>query len=216
MQLISRIHRLDFLTTVVFTFLGLVYYEITVFYLIYLFWVQELIRTIFDTFLLLKKSNSANCAAPIPMVFGSYFIMFIYFIFIVVIFGFMANFRDTDLMIENMRVLFFRNVFFDLNIVLFAIEYFFYVKNNDDYKPRVAPFNSRHVILHVSIIIGAFIQMFLLVKLEVEGTLGSALVGPFCFSRKYFFDRPFGGKRSSEQIPQKLEVKWRFPTRGID
>lgn len=107
----------------------------------------------------------------------------------------MANFRDTDLMIENMRVLFFRNVFFDLNIALFAIEYFFYVKNNADYKPRVAPFNSRHVILHVSIIIGAFIQMFLLVKLEVEGTLGSALVAVPFLLLKYFFDRPFGYKK---------------------
>lgn len=196
MQLISKIHRLDFLTTVIFTFLGVLYYEITVFYIIYLFWLQELIRTLFDTLYLLKNRNrEAAQKSRGSQIFGSYFIMFIYFIFIVVIFGFMTNIHNTDLVIENMRVLFFRNVFFDLNILFFAIEYFFYIKNNEHYQPKVSPFNYRHIILHVSIIIGAFIQMFFLVKFDIDGALGSALVATPFLLLKYFIGRVFGEQK---------------------
>lgn len=196
MQLIARIHRLDFITTVVFTFLGILFSEITVFYLIYLFWLQEFIRTVFDSFLIFKKrKDDSSSKAEGSQIFGSYFLMFIYFIFIVVIFGFITASKESNMIFENMRVLFFGNVFFNLNILFFIIEYYFHVKNNKTYTPKVSTFNSRHIILHVSIIIGAFIQMFFLVKFEIDGALGSALVATPFLLLKYFFDRPFGDKK---------------------
>jgi len=100
----------------------------------------------------------------------------IYLLFIVVLFGFMLNRDNLELLAINMRTLLLRNPGFDLNIMLFAVQYFFYRKNAGKKDLDIAVFNKGHIILHISIIVGALIQMGF-VKKHPEYFSGNELLG---------------------------------------
>lgn len=189
----QKFNRLDIVMTVFFTILGLINGQVSVFYIIYLFWFQELIRT-FITFFFLQKNTTTKFS--ISDFFGSLFMLFIYFIFIVVLFGFILNWGDFKLTALNMEVLLFRNMFFNVSILFFAIEFFLFLKTN----PKeiriedIGAFNVRHIILHISIIVGGLIQFFVVKKypeiFTPENLWGSvAVIAPFLLLRILFSPR---------------------------
>lgn len=186
----QKFDRLDIVMTLFFTLLGLINGQVSVFYIIYLFWFQELIRTVI-TYIFCQRNSSTKFAANEFL--GSLFMLFIYFIFIIVLFGFMLNWGTINLFALNMEVLLFRNLFFNLSILFFALEYVLFIKTN----PKevriedVKSFNVRHIILHISIVVGGLIQFFVVKKypelFTPDNILASiAVVAPFLLLRILF------------------------------
>ena len=177
----KQLQRADTLTFLVITSIGLFQNQVTVFYIIYLFWFQELIRTVVDfMFLVSKKQTMQEKWFFAKLSFGSFFILFIYFVFIVVLFGFMLNWRNSDLVISNVLVLFFKNWYFNVNILLFLAEYIYFRAQTDNSNLQLQVFNQRHIILHVSIILGGVIQLAILPKLNITSEwISLAVIAPF-------------------------------------
>lgn len=181
---------IDLLLVIFFTVLGLLNKEVTVFYIIYLFWFQELIRTIIDRVVALRNrrvipdaiNNRVNQS-------GVFLLLFIYFVFILVFFGLMLNWRNQESLFLNLEVIFFKNWFFNGNLIFFTITYSvnrYYDKNE---KIETHLFNPRQIILHVSIILGAIIQFFIVNKFNLDSFWGSlAVITPFLIL-KAFLDR---------------------------
>ncbi|HNS41896.1 MAG TPA: DUF6498-containing protein [Taishania sp.] len=170
-------HRLELIYFLLFTLWGVANGQVTVFYLIYLFWFQELIRTIVDLFFIIKQQKTiAERWFSAKNSFGGFFILFIYFVFIVVLFGWMVNFKNSELLATNIGVFVFKNWYFNSTLILFFIEYLYFRTQVDNSNLKIEIFNKRHIILHISIIAGAIIQMILLPKLNIDNQWGNALV----------------------------------------
>lgn len=188
--------RLNFQKTETLTFLfitlmGIVNGQVTVFYIVYLFWFQELVRTLVDFFVVLRqKKTIAEKWLFLKMSFGSFFILWIYFVFIVLLFGFMLNWKNSDLLGDNILVLMFRNWYFNINMLLFLAEYIYFRKQADNTGLEIYPFNRRHIILHVSIILGAVIQLAIAPKLDIDNRWASALVILPFMLLKIWIDKP--------------------------
>jgi hypothetical protein len=177
----KQLQRADTLTFLVITSIGLFQNQVTVFYIVYLFWFQELIRTVVDfMFLVSKKQTIQEKWFFAKLSFGSFFILFIYFVFIVVLFGFMLNWRNSDLFISNVLVLFFKNWYFNVNILLFLAEYIYFRAQADNSNLQLQVFNQRHIILHVSIILGGVMFMVVLPKINITSEwISLAVIAPF-------------------------------------
>jgi hypothetical protein len=96
-------------------------------------------------------------------VFGSFFLIGIYFVFIVVFFGFIAGSNNKEIMLTNMEVFLFQNWFFNVNLFIIILERFFIHFTNQPVKIYFSAFNPNAVVLHISIILGA-VLMLLVVK----------------------------------------------------
>ncbi len=183
--------KTETLTFLLITLLGVANGQVSVFYIVYLFWFQELLRTLVDFFVIFRqKKNISEKWLFIKMSFGCFFILCIYFVFIVLLFGFMLNWRDLDLLGDNIMVLMFRNWYFNSNILLFLAEYMYFRSKSDNTGLELRLFNRRHIILHVSIIMGAMIQMAIVPRLEIESKWVSALVVLPFMLLKLWLDKP--------------------------
>ena len=89
--------------------------------------------------------------------------MGIYFVFIVIFFGFIANFDNTDILSTNMKILFFSNWFFNLNIIFIIFERILLHQSKQAVTVYFGGFTPNMIILHVSIIAGG-VLMFFVVK----------------------------------------------------
>lgn len=153
---------IDILLIIIITIIGIIHQQVTVFYIIYLFWFQELIRTVIDLIFNIKSENNIVITyQKIPLYFSPFFILFIYFVFIVVVFGVMLNWGVQEVIKQNVLILFFKNWYFNTNIILFTLQYFILRKHIPAQPPEASIFNSRHIVLHISIILGALINGFL-------------------------------------------------------
>ena len=160
--------------------------------MVYLFWFQELIRTLIDfSYLFWRKKGIVQKLDFIKQSFGSFFILWIYVVFIVLLFGLMLNWGHQQLIADNMMILLFRNWYFNINLLLFFAEYTYFRSKADNTDLQLQIFNSRHIILHISIILGAMIQLAILPRLKVsDNQLVSILtVIPFLLL-KFFMDKP--------------------------
>ena len=54
----KQLYKIDILTMLAITLLGIIQGQVTVFYIIYLFWFQELIRTLVDFVYLIWKKKT--------------------------------------------------------------------------------------------------------------------------------------------------------------
>lgn len=185
-------YKIEIWTFLLITFIGLINKEVSVFYIIYLFWFQEFIRTLFDVIFLLKQAKTVNQKFEVlKSSFGNFFLLFIYFVFIVLIFGFMLNSNDSSLLGKNILVLFFKNWFFNINLILFSVEYFIFKHNQNTFQYPIVIFNRRHIILHLSIILGAIIQLILLPKWNFDkySIASFVVILPFLLL-KFYFSKP--------------------------
>lgn len=188
----KQLYKIDILTMLVITLLGIVQGQVTVFYIVYLFWFQELIRTLVDFVCLIqKKKTIPEKFDLIKISFGSFFILFIYVVFIVLLFGFMLNWGNRDLLGKNILVLMFRNGYFNANMLLFLAEYIYFRSRADNTDLQMPLFSRRHIILHISIILGGLMQLALVPRFNLENNLwASALVIMPFLLLKIWIDKP--------------------------
>lgn len=171
----------SFYTSLLLTGLGSIYHSTTIFYVLYLFWLEEVIRTIVDYVYVRKHKNElmnmeVSNNINLTSIGAIVFVMFIYFVFIVVLFGFVLGLNNKQEMYINIKTFVFKNWFFNLNLVAFAFAYSRYRWEAKQDNLVLAAFNKRHIILHVSIILGAIIHSFIVEKHKIASAYSYFLV----------------------------------------
>ena len=161
--------------------------QASVFYIIYLFWWNEVITLVvgrvFDKiykrekFLSIGKERSSR-----------FFLLGIYWVFILVFFGLMANWDNTEIMMINFSVLLFKNYFFLANLGFFILEQCKYNIQHKDEASQHSTFTTNMVVLHISIVLGGLVIFFVVKKFPETFTpdniWGSVLIiAPFLLLR---------------------------------
>ncbi len=202
-----RLHNIDIAATLVITIWGVCRNEVTVFYVIYLFWFQEFVRTVVDfMYLFFQQKRIWGKLQFLQLAFGSFFILFIYVVFILLLFGFMLNRDNGKLLGNNILVLMFRNWLFNINLLLFSAEYIYLRANADNRNLQLVIFNRRHIILHISILLGAFIQLVIVPAYPFENRWESALVILPFLLLKCFLDRPEQSMQAQNHVLRKIKT----------
>lgn len=155
---------LNLFITIAVTVWALAQNQITVFYMLYLFWWQEMLTILFEIYYYFKTHHNIK---PIwKSLKTRLFMMVIYLLFIVVVFGFIIGFKPMDTFIFNAETVMFKNEYFVVNIILFVLSMFLIDKRQRQEEIDVSPFSVRMIVLHISIILGAFIGLFLLFRVN--------------------------------------------------
>lgn len=187
----SKLFQLETITLLIITLLGVINGEVTVFYIVYLFWFQELIRTVVDAVFVFNKSKTTTAKSIfVSSMISSFFLLFVYLVFIVVLFGLILNLGNEKLMQQNILVVIFQNWYFNITMLLFSVEYIYFRKNEDNTSLALKIFNRRHIILHLSIILGGLIQMSLVPRLDLNIIWHSAVVVLPFLLLKIYIDKP--------------------------
>ncbi len=158
--------RIDAWVFTLFTVLGVYQGEVTIFYILYFFWWNEAAIISVDR-LFYKRNPQAiftsgeSTTTPISR---SLFVLGIYFVFIVVFFGFIANWQNQKLLITNLEVLFFHNWFFNLNLSFVLLERLYRHWTNKPVLMSSGIFTVNMIVLHISIILSAFILFFVVFR----------------------------------------------------
>lgn len=166
-QLLVHYRKLDFLFFFFLTLLALLNGQITVFYLLYFFWWVALVHIVID-FLFKNRNKNAvykkdqNFKSVRLSIFGSLFLIGIYFIFLIVFFGFIAGSSNKEIIFANMEVLFFNNWFFNVNLIFIILERTFIHLKEQPVKIYLGAFTPNIIVLHISIILGGFLMFFVL------------------------------------------------------
>lgn len=170
----------DFLIFTVLTLLSVVNGQSTVFYLLYFFWWNELIRLVVDRLCYKRNKNAVYEITRNSRFFESLFLMGIYWLFLVVIFGFIAASDSTEIIIANMQVLVFHNWFFNINLLFVLLERWYLHRTQQPIQAYFDAFNPNTIVLHVSIIVGAVLMFFVVRNypeiFTPENRWGSALI----------------------------------------
>lgn len=194
----QKLERISFL---LITILGVVNGQVTVFYIVYLFWFQELLRTLVDFFIILRqrKTWSERWLAA-KQSFGGFLLLMGYAVFIIVLFGLMLNWDSQELLGQNIIVFFLRNWYFNFSAIIFILEYIFYRLHTDNTELQILPFNKRQIILHISIILGAVIHFLIIPRFQIQSNWGMGLIILPFLLLKLFLD-----KREESTLPIKPE-----------
>ncbi|MBN2867141.1 MAG: hypothetical protein JXK08_00580 [Flavobacteriaceae bacterium] len=170
----------DFLVFTLLTTLSVWSGQTTVFYVILFFWWNEFIRIIIDRIFFKRNKNAVLASNNTTSIFGSIIQMGVYFIFIVVFFGFIANWNNDVLIFTNMKVLFFRNWFFNINLLFVVLERIFLHIKQTPVTVSFGSFTPNMLVLHVSIILGVILMLFIVRNFPETFTptnlLGSVLI----------------------------------------
>ena len=174
--------------TIATTLMALYKGETTIFYLLYLFWFMEFLRTIINIIYRKWKVSQTQQKYAVPRVFENFFPMAIYFVFIFIIFGLYISHDNWQIIQINFQVMAFQNWYFNANLIFFVFTYIFHLLKNEVGVPEInAEFgilSLNLMILHASIILGVLIWAFLIRPypeyFTPENTLGMVLVSaPF-------------------------------------
>jgi hypothetical protein len=162
--------------------------QITVFYIIYLFWCDEFLKTIFDGLRYrFKKEQIQNPTNYILNIKNRFFMLLIYLVFIIVCFGLILEWNNTNLILGNFEVFFFKNTLFNISLITFLLREMYLYKNNQ------LVLNSHHLLssgiitLHISLILG--IMLSFLIKKEFvvfENYAAVFAIIPFLMLKLYF------------------------------
>jgi hypothetical protein len=153
----------DFLIFTLLTLLSVLNGQSSVFYLLYFFWWNELIRLVVDAFCYKGNKNAVYESGHAFEIGTGLFLMGIYWVFLVAFFGFIAASGNSEIIVANMGVLFFQNRFFNANLIFVLLERLYLHKKQQPVKVYKGAFNPNTIVLHISIIIGA-VLMFFVVK----------------------------------------------------
>lgn len=179
-QQIKKYQQWDFIIFLVLTLLSVFNGQTTVFYLMYFFWCNEIIRIFVDKWYAKKNPNAVNKDWQSSDFTGGLLSMGIYWVFLVVFFGFIAASNKNDIIFTNMEVLFFQNWFFNLNIIFVFLERIYLHHKQQPLTIYFGAFNPNMIVLHVSIIVGGVILFFLVKQFPTtftpENTWGSILI----------------------------------------
>ncbi|SDG72921.1 DUF6498-containing protein [Winogradskyella thalassocola] len=159
----SRIAEiLSLIVLSIITIIAIVNKQVSVFYIIYLFWFDELLKTIFD-FLKsrFQNKNIIHLQRYKGLVKSRFFMLGIYLIFILVCFGILLDWNDSDIVIGNFEVFFFKNLWFNISVLGFLgreiVQYYY----DDTIQPSAHNIVSKGMLtLHLSIILGVLLWFF--------------------------------------------------------
>lgn len=150
------------------TFISILNGKTTPFYIIYFFWCHELIHLLVDKLFYKKNANAILISDSKD--FSALGLMGIYWIFIVVIFGLIANFDNTQVVLINLEVLFLQNWFFNINLIGVAAGRIYLHLSKKHLEVNPGSISPNMIVLHVSIIFGAFILFFIVRKFPTTFT----------------------------------------------
>lgn len=156
----SASYVIDIISLLFFTALtigAVVMKEITIFYVIYIFWWDEFIKTGFDFFRYLFNKKEIEQPLVFKVSIGSrFFMLFIYIVFIIVCFGFIIEWGTDNSISKNAEILLFQNIYFNISLVSFiAREIYVYRNKIQNINTSILNIMSGSIItLHVSIILG--------------------------------------------------------------
>lgn len=140
------------------TVAALVMQEITIFYVIYIFWWDECIKVLFDFLRYIFNKKEIENPALLKISVGSrFFMLFIYIVFIIVCFGFIIEWNTNNSIAKNAQVLLFQNIYFNISLVSFiAREMYVYRNKIQTINTAVLPnmMSGSLITLHLSIILG--------------------------------------------------------------
>ncbi|MFN0174399.1 MAG: DUF6498-containing protein [Saprospiraceae bacterium] len=158
--------------------------------ILYLWWWEELMLTVFGLLklrrlrpFLLQKEAEMVVREGESSARGRFFLLFVYFVFVVVIGGFV--FAPKASYIENIITLLFHNQIFNLNLLLFIgmqgwlyWRDFYQNKNFEttDVSTLRTTFDLRSIIIHVGLLAGAFLS-FLMQKYDLVKTEHAFMFG---------------------------------------
>jgi len=171
----------DFFIFTVLTLLSVVNGQSTVFYLLYFFWWNEFVRLVVDRLCYKRNKNAVYEITRNNSFFESLFLMGVYWVFLVVIFGFIAAVDSPDaVIITNMEVLMFHNWFFNINLIFVLLERWYLHQTQQPLHVYFDAFNPNTIVLHVSIIVGGALMFFVVRNypeiFTPENRWGSALI----------------------------------------
>lgn len=150
----------NLLLTVLLPAVGLIMGHVSVFYIIYLYWWHELISSVMDAvYFPAYKRLHPEVTVGNPL-FSRFFLLVIYFVFIVVLFGIMSNWGNEKLLTLNLMVFIFRDIGFNLSLIgLVVNEWWLRQYRPAAYVIQQNPFSGRMWVLHLSIIFGGMLYM---------------------------------------------------------
>lgn len=185
-QQLKKYQQWDFIIFLILTLLSVLNEQTTVFYLMYFFWCNELIRIVVDRWYAKRNPNAVNKDWQSSDFTGGLFSMGIYWVFLVVFFGFIAASNNSKIIFTNMEVLFFQNWFFNINLIFVLVERIYLHRKQEPLTIYFGAFNPNMIVLHVSIIVGGVILFFLVKQFPEtftpENKWGSVLIVlPFLF-----------------------------------
>lgn len=147
--------RLNVFVFTLLTLVSLLFGQTTIFYLIYFFWCNELINMIVDRIFYKKYTAVVEIHG-----YGSLFVMAIYGVFILVFFGLIANWKNNDLIMVNLEILFLKNWFFNINLLFVLAERIYLHKTKQPMLLSFGSFTANMIVLHISIIVGGLLMFF--------------------------------------------------------
>ncbi len=162
--------------------------NISVFYILYLFWWDELLKTCFDGLKYFNKKLTLNSPkAYFKNVKTRLFFLMIYLVFIFVFFGMIMDWKSDDLVLNNFEVFLFKNSLFNLSLITFLGRelYLYFYEKNHVIGHHVL---SRGIItLHLSIVLGILLWFFVAKKMNLLDSNASVLsILPFLLIKLYF------------------------------
>lgn len=173
---------------IVITIIAIANKNISVFYLLYLFWWDEFLKTFFDALnYFFKKDLLKEPVAYFKLVKSRFFFLIIYLVFIVVFFGLILDWKNQDLTLHNLEVLMLQNNLFNFSVLTLLLrEIYIYGYNT-------STINVHHILskgiitLHLSLILGIFMWFFITQKLQFMENYATVIaIIPFLLLKIYF------------------------------
>lgn len=156
----SASYLIDILSLLFFTALtivAIVVQEITIFYVIYIFWWDEFIKLVFDfSRYLFNKDEIVDTVEYKTALGNRLFMLSLYVVFIVVCFGFMIEWKTENAIFKNAQILLFQNIYFNISLISFiGREIYVYRNKIQTVNKSMQNIMSGTIItLHISIIFG--------------------------------------------------------------
>ncbi|WP_018341830.1 DUF6498-containing protein [Cytophaga aurantiaca] len=176
----SAAYLIDILSLLFFTVLtivAVVVQEITIFYVIYIFWWDEFIKVLFDFFRYLFNKKEIETPLLVKASIGSrFFMLFIYIVFIIVCFGFIIEWNTENAISKNAQILLFQNIYFNISLISFIGREIYVYRNKVQTINKVSfgMMSGSLITLHVSIILGILLWAVATKKLgSIPFELGS-------------------------------------------
>jgi hypothetical protein len=159
-KVLAKYRSWDFVIFTIITLASVLNNQTTIFYLIYFFWWNEVICTVIDSFFNKYNPNSSIDSTTKKVGFNTFFLLGIYLVFIVVFFGFIANFENTSITTTNLGILAFQNWFFNANLLFVVVERVTLHLTNQPLQIYFGGFTPNMIVLHISIILGGLLMFF--------------------------------------------------------
>ncbi len=169
--------------------------QVTIFYLIYVFWWDEIIKTVSDLSRLILRKNEIEDRVQFKTdIKTRFFMLFLYFVFIIICFCFMIEWNTSDHIYKNIEILLFKNMYFNVSLLSFmAREIYVYSNKRIASTHTARTVMSKGIItLHLSIIFGILLwavatKKLDFIPLELESYSTLLAIIPFMII-KFLFD----------------------------